>query len=146
MKPDTTIVRELPLQGGGKAIFVKVNENNQQYWVFPTADRVAAIKSQGWEIDTTVLNVNSIDYLAKAEIKYTASRPIKGPEVYMGYGSCAIQGSLDSAGIALRRAICTAISLAGLLPDAMAELRRLNGQTLDLAKSDPLNESVLEKI
>ena len=122
-----------------KAIFVKVNENNQQYWVFPTAERVAAIRAQGWEIKTTVLTVNGTDYLAQAEI-------VKAEKVVMGYGSCAIQGSLDSAGIALRRAICTAISLAGLLPDAMAELRRLNGQTLDLAKSDPLNESVLEKI
>ena len=139
MKPDTTIVRELPLQGGGKAIFVKVNENNQQYWVFPTAERVAAIRAQGWEIKTTVLTVNGTDYLAQAEI-------VKAEKAVMGYGSCAIQGSLDSAGIALRRAICTAISLAGLLPDAMAELRRLNGQTLDLTKSDPLNESVLEKI
>lgn len=139
MKPDTTIVRELPLQGGGKAIFVKVNENNQQYWVFPTAERVAAIRAQGWEIKTTVLTVNGTDYLAQAEI-------VKAEKTVMGYGSCAIQGSLDSAGIALRRAICTAISLAGLLPDAMTELRRLNGQTLDLAKSDPLNESVLNKI
>ncbi len=139
MKPDTTIVRELPLQGGGKAIFVKVNENNQQYWVFPTAERVAAIRAQGWEIKTTVLTVNGTDYLAQAEI-------VKAEKTVMGYGSCAIQGSLDSAGIALRRAICTAISLAGLLPDAMTELRRLNGQTLDLSKSDPLNESVLEKI
>lgn len=139
MKPDTTIVRELPLQGGGKAIFVKVNENNQQYWVFPTAERVAAIRAQGWEIKTTVLTVNGTDYLAQAEI-------VKAEKTVMGYGSCAIQGSLDSAGIALRRAICTAISLAGLLPDAMTELRRLNGQTLDMAKSDPLNESVLNKI
>lgn len=139
MKPDTTIVKELILQGVGKAIFVKVNENNQQYWVFPTAERVAAIRAQGWEIKTTVLTVNGTDYLAQADIE-------KVSKVVTGYGSCAIQGSLDSAGIALRRAICTAISLAGLLPDAMAELRRLNGQTLDMAKSDPLNESVLEKI
>lgn len=140
MKPDTTIVRELPLQGGGKAIFVKVNENNQQYWVFPTADRVIAIKEQGWIIKTAVMTVNGTDYLAKVDIEH----PEHG--TYVGYGSCGIKGDLDSAGIALKRAICTTISLAGLLTDAIDELRKLNNRTLDSSKSDPLNESVLNKI
>ncbi len=132
-------IKEVRLQGGGIAKLALVREAGEQYWAFPTSERLSAARQQKWEIETTVITVNGNDYLAHVTMKGN------GKEV-IGYGSCGISGLVDAAGVALRRAICSAIMMAGLFPEVFDEQRRLNGRTLDAAKADPLNESVMEKI
>ena len=134
-------VKEVFLLGGGRAKLALVREGGESYWAFPTSERLAAAKMKGWIVETTVITVNGNDYLAHVILKHgTDNREVNG------YGSCGISGLVDAAGVALRRAICSAIMMAGLFPEVFDEQRRLNGRTLDAAKSDPLNESVTEKL
>jgi len=64
-----------------------------------------------------------------------------------GQGSCLISAEAgpDPVGIATRRAILNFAFLTCAFDDVYDELRKLNGQTLDLATSDRLNQS-LEKL
>jgi hypothetical protein len=132
-------IKEVRLQGGGIAKLALVREAGESYWAFPTSERLAAASMKGWTVETTVITVNGNDYLAHVILK-SSDKEVNG------YGSCGISGLVDAAGVALRRAICSAIMMAGLFPEVFDEQRKLNGRTLDAAKSDPLNESVMEKI
>jgi hypothetical protein len=137
-------IKEVRLQGGGIAKLALVREAGEQYWAFPTSERLSAARQQKWEVEKTVITVNGTDYLAHVTMKCHPGTSAE--KSVIGYGSCGISGLVDAAGVALRRAICSAIMMAGLFPEVFDEQRRLNGRTLDAAKSDPLNESVMEKI
>jgi len=122
-----------------KAVRVTDSVTNKSYYIVPAGEILRLIGEEtGYNISGFDVNVTSNLAIATA---------IDKPENVQGVGSCAITGdtTIDSVGIAMRRAIFNFAFATCAFEDVYDELRKLNGQTLDFATSDRLNQS-LEKL
>jgi hypothetical protein len=122
-----------------KAVRVTDSVTNKSYYVVPAGEILRLIGEEtGYKIsgfDVSV--VNGLAVVATADKS----------EHVAGVGSCPItpDTTIDPVGIAMRRAILNFAFATCAFEDVYDELRKLNGQTLDLETSDRLNQS-LEKL
>jgi len=139
------LTRKFKAQLVGKTVEVKAvyvtdpKPPHKGYYMVPSGEILRMIGEEtGYTIDG--FDVNVTNGLA---IVTTADKPSH----VVGIGSCPItpDTAIDPVGIAMRRAILNFAFATCAFDDVYDELRKLNGQTLDLATSDRLNQS-LEKL
>lgn len=125
------------------ARFVKITEGKASWWYMTTQDRLRAVRELGYDI----IDVNHTAPGHSYACQITIGRE-NGSETHtaIGIGSCQMGDKIDAAGIAMRRAICSAVMLTGELEEAFDLLRELNGATLQPDRGDAMIEDVLMRV
>ena len=122
-----------------KAVYVTDTATGKGYYIVPSGEILRLIGEE------TGYNLNGFDVNVTSNMAVVTTTD--KTENVNGVGSCAITAdtAIDPVGIAMRRAILNFAFMTCAFDDVYDKLRALNGQTLDLATSDRLNQS-LEKL
>jgi hypothetical protein len=123
-----------------KAVYVTDSVTGKGYYIVPSGEILRLIGEE------TGYNLKGFDVRHVTD-KIAIVTASDETENITGVGSCAItpDTTIDPVGIAMRRAILNFAFMTCAFDDVYDKLRALNGQTLDLATSDRLNQS-LEKL
>lgn len=119
-----------------KAVYVTDTATGKGYYIVPSGEILRLIGEEtGYSLKGFDVNVTDKVAIVTASDK---------TENVTGVGSCAItpDTTIDPVGIAMRRAILNFAFMTCAFDDVYDQLRKLNGQTLDLATSDKLNQSL----
>lgn len=116
------------------AIWIE-DEANKGFYLLPSGSLLTTLKAMKYKPKVSVHLIEN--GLATVLVED------EGNEVY-AYGSCLIgrEYGLDPVGIAIRRGYSNFALATGEFQDAFDKIRELNGGTLDLDKSDKLNQSL----
>ena len=122
-----------------KAVYVTDHVTSKGYYIVPSGEILRLIGEE------TGYNLTHEHTAIEQGLVFVTVGDNK--EGILGQGSCAItpDTTIDPVGIATRRAILNFAFMTCAFDDVYDKLRALNGQTLDPATSDRLNQS-LEKL